>query len=352
MKRKWVTVIAAMGILAVMIIIGISIFYDKNGEIPVPSESLSVAFVTGSESIGDKGINDELWIGLQECKEEYGIRLRLYGVSGDKGAVDKYHMAASEGADLIIVRSAQAKSAMSSMKYIKEEFPKVKLAIIDDREAEKQLISALENGKETIPLNAQLIGYREEETAFIGSYIAGLEAKTGNFAVCVQDNASQEKTEIGFEAGIKTVEKEIKKAVHGKLEFVHKNADLNVLMQELRHKAVNVAVITFPCDEKKAVEIGKTMGIKVITYPKISYSGISTWATKTMAPTMFRPGIFRLGYEQGAIQVDLDKVQVGKDNFKRVESLLEKMEEGEITVPYTKFMYEKYINELIRGKSN
>ncbi len=343
--RKWIKVVAVLGITAAVIILGITVFSNRNGEIPIPSESLSVAFMTGSDSIGNGGVNDEIWLGLEECKEEYGIKLRLYQIAGTSNDFAQYEMAAMEGADLILVRSKYAKEAIGYIEKLNAEYPNVRIAVIDDEcLADKPEIKRM-FANQRFPLNVEWLDIKYEELVFLSTYLASLETSTGNIAVCVSENPADDVIKNGFEAAMNISRKDIT----GIIRHINKKEDIEAVIAEFARQKTDVVIMATECNAKKVKSIGKKYGVKVITELGASYAAVSRWAAESMAPDTFRPGFFRVGYSRGAVFINADEMFWEYENRNKFEKLTEELEEDELTVPYTKFMLHKYIKEVSKG---
>ncbi len=341
-KRVWIA--STTGILIVIIVIGISIFSTKDGEIPVPSNSLTVAFITGEESIGTGGVNDDIWLGLQDCKEEYGIRLRIYEVKGTESDFEQFQIAAVEGADLIIVKSDYAAKAMRYIRALNEEHPRIKLAIIDDagRRSDYEQRGEFEKGK--FSLSVEWMEPKTQELSYLAGYIACKTSQSGIAEIVLPEGENGQEAEKGLKTGIY----ESGKACDVRMIEAKDNDDIRAVLENSKRRGADTVILTLRCDDAYAAKLGKEMGINVITDLKINYSNMAKWAVRSTAPTMFSPGFFQLGYAEEVVYFDWDESKLPTDLLSSLEDVCDAIE-TDFAVPYTESMYAQYIKNKVNN---
>ena len=162
--------------------------------------SFYVVLITGSDGVGDQGVNDQLWDGIEKAGEELGIRSNYLEPKTEAEYAGKIRMAMEGEADLIICADPAMSEAVAAAA---EENVDGKFAILD----------TIINKN-----NVACLTYAGEQGAFLAGLAAGMTTETGKVAfVCGEESEGSAALLWGCEAGVRASgsEAEVQRAFVG-----------------------------------------------------------------------------------------------------------------------------------------
>ncbi|MDD3704929.1 MAG: BMP family ABC transporter substrate-binding protein [Clostridiaceae bacterium] len=190
---------------------------------PDPAEEakpeLSFGMITDVGGLGDKSFNDSAWEGIQKAGKELGVEpVILQSTKQEDYEANIGNMAQS--VDLSIAVGFLMEQAM---KVGSEQYPDVKFGIIDT--------------VVTTP-NVMSVTFKEHEGSFLVGVIAGLATKTNVIGfVGGMDFPLIQKFEVGFIAGVKSVNPNAKVLVNYTGAFDNPDKGKEIAISQFKQKA-------------------------------------------------------------------------------------------------------------------
>lgn len=142
---------------------------SKSSEPAAPAEgkTVSVALVTDSNQLNDRGFNHLAYVGMLRAQRELGAEGQVYQSRSRAEYIPNLAAAARKGADLVVAVGFDQAEAVDT---VAQQYPKTHFAIID----------VSQRDLESKPVNVLGIIFREQEVGYLVGYLAGLEAKRGD----------------------------------------------------------------------------------------------------------------------------------------------------------------------------
>ncbi|MDX9915935.1 MAG: BMP family ABC transporter substrate-binding protein, partial [Sphaerochaeta sp.] len=154
---------------------------------------LTVAMVTNQSGLGDQSLNDNTHAGLLKAEKELGVVKKVVESREQSQYVPNLSALADEKCDLVIGVGFMIKDAVA---VAAELYPNVNFALVD--------------GEVDLP-NVACLLFKEEQGAFLVGVIAAKMTKTNIVGfVGGMSSPSTNKFEVGYRAGVRAVDPDIK----------------------------------------------------------------------------------------------------------------------------------------------
>ena len=242
------------------------------------NDALKVTMVTSVGGVTDGSFNQSAWEGLEKAQKDLGIKASYIESKQEADYVTNLEQAVDGDSDLILATGFPMQQVLLDTS---KNYPDQKFAIVD-----------VDYGDET-PDNVTCISFNEEQSGYVAGLVAGKMTKTNNVGfVGGMDNVVIKKFQVGYEAGVKEA-----------------NSDVKVLSQYVNSFA----------DQAKGKSIATQMynnGVDII-FACAGDSGL---------------GVLECAKETGkyAIGVDRDQYDIAPDNI--LTSAMKKVNEGVYSV--------------------
>lgn len=164
---------------------------EPDDEITI-QEPPDVILVTDETGLGDEAFNDLCWAGCSKAAEDFGVE--IYCISSENGDdyLSKLTEAVGMEPQLIVCAGAALEGALTD---IAASNPDMKFAIVDSKE---------------IGDNVAGITFCEQEGAFLAGIAAGIMSKSNVISfIGGEMSVVLDRFQYGFEAGIRTINKNI-----------------------------------------------------------------------------------------------------------------------------------------------
>ena len=161
------------------------------------SKTYKVGLVTDVGKLSDKSFNANSWQGVQDAAADKSLCIQAKALESNRSDDYAKNLAlfGSQGYNLIIAVGFDLQSAAQTYAL---QNPKVKIAMVDAT-ADKPMANVLG------------LVFREDQAGYLAGAVAGLYTKTGTIAgVYGLDIPPVHKYRVGFEAGAKAVNKDLK----------------------------------------------------------------------------------------------------------------------------------------------
>ena len=185
MKFKKIVALGSALLVASMSLVGCS--NKTNNE--QSNKTIKVGMVADVGGINDESFNQSAWEGLQQAEKELGIEVKVIESKQASEYVGNIETLVDDGMDLIIgVGFTMAEDIKTQAK----NYPDVNFAIVDET-------------YEEIPSNVTPILFRANEAAYLTGLIAGKMTKTNEVGfIGGMDNPVINQFEYGYRAGVDT----------------------------------------------------------------------------------------------------------------------------------------------------
>lgn len=140
----------------------------------------SVAFITSTSRLGDKGFNDAVAAGVEQAAKEFGLKTSVVQSTSDTDYVPNLTRAAEAGFNVIMVAGYQMGDAV---KEVAPQFPDVKFGAVD-----VQYDQPIDNVREIL--------FQEEQPSYLLGVLSSSIIKDKTFAPAKDKNA------LGIVAGV------------------------------------------------------------------------------------------------------------------------------------------------------
>lgn len=185
MKLKKIATIAMAGIMTASFLTGCGSNTESKAD---GADKITVAMVSDVAGINDQSYNQSAWEGLERAKKELGIEIKYLESKQDSDYATNVETLADEEVDLII---GVGSKLSDTIKEAAKNYPDQKFAIIDETYDE-------------IPSNVTPIVFKANEAAYLTGLIAGKMTKTNQVGfIGGMDNPVINQFEYGYTAGVK-----------------------------------------------------------------------------------------------------------------------------------------------------
>ena len=187
MKFKKLVALSSAIIIGSMSLIGCSNKADNTNNSGA-KETIKVGMVADTGGINDESFNQSAWEGLQEAEKELGIEIKVIESKQASEYLGNIETLVDDGMNLII---GVGYTMADDIKTQAENYPDQKFAIIDETYDE-------------IPSNVTPIVFKANEAAYLTGLIAGKMTKTNQVGfIGGMDNPVINQFEYGYTAGVK-----------------------------------------------------------------------------------------------------------------------------------------------------
>ena len=187
MKFKKLVALSSAIIIGSMSLIGCSNKADNTNNSGA-KETITVGMVADTGGINDESFNQSAWEGLQEAEKELGIEIKVIESRQASEYLGNIETLVDDGMNLII---GVGYTMADDIKTQAENYPDVNFALIDETYDE-------------IPSNVTPIVFKANEAAYLTGLIAGKMTKTNQVGfIGGMDNPVINQFEYGYTAGVK-----------------------------------------------------------------------------------------------------------------------------------------------------
>ena len=184
MKFKKIVALSSAIIIGSMSLIGCS---NKTNNAGQNNETIKVGMVADTGGINDESFNQSAWEGLQQAEKELGIEVKVIESKQATEYLGNIETLADQGMDLII---GVGFTMVEDIKTQAANYPDISFAIVDET-------------YEEIPSNVTPIVFRANEAAYLTGLIAGKMTKTNEVGfIGGMDNPVVNQFEYGYTAGV------------------------------------------------------------------------------------------------------------------------------------------------------
>ena len=184
MKFKKIVALSSAIIIGSMSLIGCS---NKTNNAGQNNETIKVGMVADTGGINDESFNQSAWEGLQQAEKELGIEVKVIESKQASEYLGNIETLVDQGMDLVI---GVGFTMAEDIKTQAENYPDVNFAIIDET-------------YEEIPSNVTPILFKANEAAYLTGLIAGKMTQTNEVGfIGGMDNPVVNQFEYGYTAGV------------------------------------------------------------------------------------------------------------------------------------------------------
>lgn len=184
MKLKKLVALSTVTILSASMLVGCG---DKSSQ-GNASESIKVGMVADTGGINDESFNQSAWEGLQQAQKDLNIEVKVIESKQASEYMSNIESLIDEGMDLVI---GVGNTMKDDIETEAKNYPEQKFAIIDETYDE-------------IPSNVTPIVFKANEAAYLTGLIAGKMTKTNQVGfIGGMDNPVINQFEYGYTAGVK-----------------------------------------------------------------------------------------------------------------------------------------------------
>jgi len=171
----------------------VGVYATGQKDVVQASEAITAAMVTNQSGLGDQSFNDTTYAGLVKAEQDFGIRKKVVESREQAQYVPNLSALAEEKCDLVIGVGFMIKDAVKETAAM---YPEINFALVD--------------GVVDLP-NVSCLLFKEEQGAFLMGIIAAKMTKTGIVGfVGGMSSPSTNRFEVGYRAGVRTVDPSIK----------------------------------------------------------------------------------------------------------------------------------------------
>lgn len=191
MKFKKIFALSTAVILSASMLVGCG---NKSSD-GATNDVIKVGMVADTGGINDESFNQSAWEGLQQAKEDFNIEIKVIESKQASEYISNIESLVDEGMDLVI---GVGNTMKEDIETEAKNYPDQKFAIIDET-------------YDTIPENVTPILFKENEATFLTGLIAGKMTKTNQVGfIGGMENSVISRFEYGFRYGVKEANKDAK----------------------------------------------------------------------------------------------------------------------------------------------
>lgn len=185
--------------------------------------ALKVTMVTSIGGVTDNSFNQSAWEGLQKAKKDLGVNVSYIESKQEADYTTNLEAAVEGNNDLILATGFPMQQALLD---IAKNYPEQKFAIVD-----------VDYGKET-PDNVICITFNENQSGYIVGLVAGKMTKTNTVGfVGGIDNVVVRRFQVGYEAGVKAANPNVKVLAQYVNSFVDSAKGKSIATQMYKNNA-------------------------------------------------------------------------------------------------------------------
>lgn len=191
MKFKKVAALSTAVIMSASMLVGCG---NNNGSSNVSEKkTLKVGMVADVGGINDESFNQSAWEGLQRAEKDLGIEVKVIESKQASEYITNMESLIDDGMDLVI---GVGNTMKEDIKTEAENYPEQQFVLIDET-------------FDTIPENVTPILFKENEATFLTGLIAGKMTKTNNVGfIGGMQNPVISRFEYGYKAGVREANKD------------------------------------------------------------------------------------------------------------------------------------------------
>lgn len=319
---------------AMIMILSLAVGCSSNKKVE-KKNVLKVTMVTSVGGVTDNSFNQSAWEGLQKAKKDLGVNVSYIESKQEADYTTNLEAAVEGNNDLILATGFPMQQALLD---IAKNYPEQKFAIVD-----------VDYGKET-PDNVICITFNENQSGYIVGLVAGKMTKTNTVGfVGGMDNVVVRRFQVGYEAGVKAANPNVKVLAQYVNSFVDSAKGKSIATQMYKNNA-DIIFAAAGDSGLGVIESSKENGKLAIGVDRDQYSlapdNILTSAMKKVNEGVYQVvtdlnegnfsggKVLSLGLKDGAIGLapTTDK-NVPQDVIDFVNEQSEKIINGEIVVP-------------------
>ena len=341
MNYKKIIALSSAMMIGLSTLVGCS---KNNDESSKKEEKIKIGMVADVGGINDESFNQSAWEGLQKAKEELGVEVKVLESKQSSEYLGNIETLADEGMDLII---GVGNTMAEDIKTQAENYPDLNFAIIDETYDE-------------IPENVTPILFKENEAAFLTGLIAGKMTKTNEVGfIGGMENQVIYRFLYGYEYGVNQANDE----ADVKVQFAGTFADAakgKSIANQMYSNNVDIILSAAGGTGVGAIESAKEQNKYAIGVDKdqsdLAPNNVLTSALKKVNVGVydivkeFKNGNLKGGQakiyglkEDGVGIPESTKNLVSQDIIDYVNTMADKVKNGEIEVPDTKEKYDQIV---------
>ena len=341
MNYKKIIALSSAMMIGLSTLVGCS---KNNDESSKKEEKIKIGMVADVGGINDESFNQSAWEGLQKAKEELGVEVKVLESKQSSEYLGNIETLADEGMDLII---GVGNTMAEDIKTQAENYPDLNFAIIDETYDE-------------IPENVTPILFKENEAAFLTGLIAGKMTKTNEVGfIGGMENQVIYRFLYGYEYGVNQANDE----ADVKVQFAGTFADAakgKSIANQMYSNNVDIILSAAGGTGVGAIESAKEQNKYAIGVDKdqsdLAPNNVLTSALKKVNVGVydivkeFKDGKLKGGQakiyglkEDGVGIPESTKNLVSQDIIDYVNTMADKVKNGEIEVPDTKEKYDQIV---------
>ena len=341
MNYKKIIALSSAMMIGLSTLVGCS---KNNDESSKKEEKIKIGMVADVGGINDESFNQSAWEGLQKAKEELGVEVKVLESKQSSEYLGNIETLADEGMDLII---GVGNTMAEDIKTQAENYPDLNFAIIDETYDE-------------IPENVTPILFKENEAAFLTGLIAGKMTKTNEVGfIGGMENQVIYRFLYGYEYGVNQANDK----ADVKVQFAGTFADAakgKSIANQMYSNNVDIILSAAGGTGVGAIESAKEQNKYAIGVDKdqsdLAPNNVLTSALKKVNVGVydivkeFKDGKLKGGQakiyglkEDGVGIPESTKNLVSQDIIDYVNTMADKVKNGEIEVPDTKEKYDQIV---------
>ena len=341
MNYKKIIALSSAMMIGLSTLVGCS---KNNDESSKKEEKIKIGMVADVGGINDESFNQSAWEGLQKAKEELGVEVKVLESKQSSEYLGNIETLADEGMDLII---GVGNTMAEDIKTQAENYPDLNFAIIDETYDE-------------IPENVTPILFKENEAAFLTGLIAGKMTKTNEVGfIGGMENQVIYRFLYGYEYGVNQANDK----ADVKVQFAGTFADAakgESIANQMYSNNVDIILSAAGGTGVGAIESAKEQNKYAIGVDKdqsdLAPNNVLTSALKKVNVGVydivkeFKDGKLKGGQakiyglkEDGVGIPESTKNLVSQDIIDYVNTMADKVKNGEIEVPDTKEKYDQIV---------
>ena len=341
MNYKKIIALSSAMMIGLSTLVGCS---KNNDESSKKEEKIKIGMVADVGGINDESFNQSAWEGLQKAKDELGVEVKVLESKQSSEYLGNIETLADEGMDLII---GVGNTMAEDIKTQAENYPDLNFAIIDETYDE-------------IPENVTPILFKENEAAFLTGLIAGKMTKTNEVGfIGGMENQVIYRFLYGYEYGVNQANDK----ADVKVQFAGTFADAakgKSIANQMYSNNVDIILSAAGGTGVGAIESAKEQNKYAIGVDKdqsdLAPNNVLTSALKKVNVGVydivkeFKDGKLKGGQakiyglkEDGVGIPKSTKNLVSQDIIDYVNTMADKVKNGEIEVPDTKEKYDQIV---------
>lgn len=207
---------------AMIMILSLAVGCSSNKKVE-KKNVLKVTMVTSVGGVTDNSFNQSAWEGLQKAKKDLGVNVSYIESKQEADYTTNLEAAVEGNNDLILATGFPMQQALLD---IAKNYPEQKFAIVD-----------VDYGKET-PDNVICITFNENQSGYIVGLVAGKMTKTNTVGfVGGMDNVVVRRFQVGYEAGVKAANPNVKVLAQYVNSFVDSAKGKSIATQMYKNNA-------------------------------------------------------------------------------------------------------------------